>query len=279
MSDWSRLHHGFLRDRFGHVLLIGLAVPATLIIAFLIYRVSFRPAVQKQHMPSKLDDVEDIELYTIGGFHPVHLGDVYQNCYKIVHKLGWGGFSTVWLAREVLLSHYVALKIILAVESSDCSELEVFQLLESITNENPEGEEGRRYIGSLLDHFTIHGPNGHHLCLVSELMGPSVSALSDCPGITGDRRRMQPAFTRNIGRQVVLALKFMHSKQLCHGGAFKYRSQRREFANMSRSHIFEYTVQTSINQSFVGRRDLLAIWESKDGASLYSLSSLVVISL
>ena len=44
---------------------------------------------------------ENISKYRPGGFHPVCLGDTFQNGrYEIYHKLGWGGFSTVWLAKD-----------------------------------------------------------------------------------------------------------------------------------------------------------------------------------
>ncbi len=49
------------------------------------------------------DDVEDIQRYTTGGFHPIRLGDVVSSTksqYRILHKLGRGAFSTVWLAQE-----------------------------------------------------------------------------------------------------------------------------------------------------------------------------------
>ena len=42
---------------------------------------------------------EKMSRYGPGGFHPVCLGDTFkEGRYKICHKLGWGGFSTVWLA-------------------------------------------------------------------------------------------------------------------------------------------------------------------------------------
>lgn len=45
---------------------------------------------------------EWIEDYHPGGYHPVHLGDVFHDGrYKILRKLGDGAFSTVWLARDL----------------------------------------------------------------------------------------------------------------------------------------------------------------------------------
>lgn len=43
---------------------------------------------------------EGIQNYNIGGFHPVRLGEVYGNKYKIFQKLGYGRYSTVWLVRH-----------------------------------------------------------------------------------------------------------------------------------------------------------------------------------
>jgi Protein kinase domain len=39
--------------------------------------------------------------YRKGGYHPVRVGEVYRGRYKIVRKLGWGHFSTVWLAVDL----------------------------------------------------------------------------------------------------------------------------------------------------------------------------------
>lgn len=39
--------------------------------------------------------------YKKNGYHPTHLGDVLKNGrYEVVHKLGWGGYSTVLAARD-----------------------------------------------------------------------------------------------------------------------------------------------------------------------------------
>lgn len=44
---------------------------------------------------------EPLHRYRAGGYHPVHLGDeLKENRYRIIHKLGWGAYSTVWLAMD-----------------------------------------------------------------------------------------------------------------------------------------------------------------------------------
>lgn len=43
---------------------------------------------------------EDLSRYCPGGFHPVHLNDLLDSRYEVLHKLGFGSFSTVWLARD-----------------------------------------------------------------------------------------------------------------------------------------------------------------------------------
>jgi serine/threonine protein kinase len=44
---------------------------------------------------------ENPERYCPGGYHPVHLGDVFDDRYVVVRKLGYGQYSTVWLARDM----------------------------------------------------------------------------------------------------------------------------------------------------------------------------------
>jgi serine/threonine-protein kinase SRPK3 len=47
-------------------------------------------------------DAEPLNRYRIGGYHPVALGDLFKDGrYKVLHKLGWGGYSTVWAAKDL----------------------------------------------------------------------------------------------------------------------------------------------------------------------------------
>lgn len=36
-----------------------------------------------------------------GGYHPVKIGDLFNNKYHVIRKLGWGHFSTVWLCWDM----------------------------------------------------------------------------------------------------------------------------------------------------------------------------------
>ena len=58
-------------------------------------------SIDKEAEESDDDGQEDPEDYSPGGYHPVNIGDLYHNQYKVVRKLGWGHFSTVWLAWDI----------------------------------------------------------------------------------------------------------------------------------------------------------------------------------
>ena len=59
----------------------------------------------------KITILEGNIKYLIKRYHPVHIGEVLMGRYVIIQKLGWGHFSTVWLARDFKFETYVALKI------------------------------------------------------------------------------------------------------------------------------------------------------------------------
>lgn len=156
-------------------------------------------------------DTEDVEQYKPGGFHPVHLGDRFEgDRYRIVHKLGAGGFSTVWLARDESDKKWVALKIITARHSrsvGDKSAMSARATLGLLASGAP---------GFVVGHqrqFTFEGPNGRHLCLVLPVLGPSASTLS-----YGFTSRLRPWLARRAAYEATKAVAELHSQGLCHGG-------------------------------------------------------------
>ncbi|KAI9847473.1 MAG: hypothetical protein M1837_002374 [Sclerophora amabilis] len=167
---------------------------------------------------------EWIEYYRPGHFHPVHIGDeLHQGRYKIIRKLGYGSFSTVWMARDRERDGWVALKIVKAKDSSDSNELSFHQILAHHDDPRHDDENGRHVV-ALLDEFTHHGPNGAHLCLVLELMGPSASAFQDHLTHGRGKRHREGVIEKypiwmawEILTQALHGLDYLHRKGIVHG--------------------------------------------------------------
>lgn len=163
--------------------------------------------------PARTRRVETLN-YLPGGFHPVHLGDSFkEERYKVIHKLGHGGFATVWLAHDLVRKRYVAMKILAARLSRDCPEVETLRRLRTAPEHN-----GKRFVMSMLDHFWVVGPNGRHLCVVSEVAGPSIKQFNECPGQARGSRRLRAEVARKVSLQATEGLAFIHSMGTVHGG-------------------------------------------------------------
>ena len=95
---------------------------------------------EKVHLPNM--EVENLEEYRVGGYHPTIIGDTFHGGrYEVAHKLGFGGYSTIWLARDRQLQKYVALKI-LAAHETESNEAEILRLL---SNPNSQVAPGARF--------------------------------------------------------------------------------------------------------------------------------------
>ncbi|KAF5609033.1 cmgc kinase [Fusarium pseudoanthophilum] len=60
------------------------------------------------------DACEPVDRYEEGLYLPICIGEVIADRYRIEHKLGHGGFSTVWMAHDMDKGKDVALKIMTA---------------------------------------------------------------------------------------------------------------------------------------------------------------------
>ncbi|KAK2786958.1 hypothetical protein FQN53_005904 [Emmonsiellopsis sp. PD_33] len=122
--------------------------------------------------PSVLLEEETIPNYKPQRFYPVRIGQVLNQQYQVVGKLGYGASSTVWLCRDLLGHDYVTLKIY--VNSSRMHrELPIYRHLDKIHSNHP----GRRCLRMLLDSFIIDGPDGQHVCRAHHPLGMSLHEL------------------------------------------------------------------------------------------------------
>ncbi|TFY66285.1 hypothetical protein EVG20_g4810 [Dentipellis fragilis] len=173
----------------------------------------------RRFVPSQLDGVEDAEDYQLGGLHPITIGDTFsEGRYRVVHKLGFGSSSTVWLARDQQHSPWpgrlVTLKAMRADSSSvapeEVPEIAVPKLLQ--LDSIPASD-----FQTVDDNFLVQGPNGLHRFLVFPLAGPSILAMSDSPGRVSGSRRLRGDLARSVAKQTATMLCRMHRAGLVHG--------------------------------------------------------------
>lgn len=167
-------------------------------------------------------DVEDVsepvERYSLGLYYPVCIGEVLDGRYRIEHKLGWGGYSTVWMAHDVQLRKSVALKIMIPGEKGEYEYQMQNEILRTIRNTS----HLVTHQGSFL--LPGHGSN-HHRVLVLPLLSPSL----------GYRARQLSAATRiSAAKQLLMALKSLHDVGLVHRGTSHPQSSSRFFVLWSR---------------------------------------------
>ncbi|KAI9043240.1 serine/threonine-protein kinase [Aspergillus affinis] len=149
---------------------------------------------------------EDSEDYCKGGYHPVSVGETYNNGrYVIVRKLGWGHFSTVWLSRDTTNGKHVALKVVRSAAHYTETAIDEIKLLNRIVQAKP-AHPGRKHVVSLLDSFEHKGPNGVHVCMVFEVLGENLLGLIK----RWNHRGIPMELVKQITKQVLLGLDYLH---------------------------------------------------------------------
>ncbi|DAA74230.1 TPA_exp: Uncharacterized protein A8136_3728 [Trichophyton benhamiae CBS 112371] len=152
------------------------------------------------------DSVELLERYLPGGYHPISIGDLLNNRYRVVHKLGHGTFSTIWLAHDKQKAAYVAVK----VSTADSTPREADVLCTIASSSSHPDHPGRAMIARIQDQFELQGPNGRHLCYVTAPARCSVAAANFC-------RLFAVETARSLATQLVLAVAYIHGQGFVHG--------------------------------------------------------------
>ena len=103
-------------------------------------------------------------------------------------------------------SRLVAIKIFRSEIRHESEEAAI--LLTRLTT-GPAGHPGKKHVEQLLDRFKITGPNGRHLCLVVEALGPAF-----------DLDVLSPNAAWEVTRQMVEGVSYAHDMGIAHGGTW-----------------------------------------------------------
>ncbi|KAA8547598.1 hypothetical protein F0562_004027 [Nyssa sinensis] len=152
------------------------------------------------------EEDEGVDSYRKGGYHAVRVGDSFAGGrYIAQRKLGWGQFSTVWLAYDTQCSKYVALKIQKSAPQFAQAALHEIEVLSAIADRDPSNS---KYVVRLINHFKHTGPNGQHLCMVLEFLGDSLLRLIRYNRYKGiDLNKV-----REICKCILIGLDYLHSE-------------------------------------------------------------------
>ncbi|THH14064.1 hypothetical protein EW146_g6225 [Bondarzewia mesenterica] len=148
------------------------------------------------------------------GYFPARLGHpLEQGRYCIVRKLGWGQYSSVWLAKDEKDNQFVALKILTCEATTALSasgaehKSDELRILQKIAIAQPE-HRGFKHNLALYDSFEFKGPHGDHQCLVTEVLGCSLDYMRKLED-DGDWR-LNIALTKRVAKQLLCGLEYLH---------------------------------------------------------------------
>ena len=117
----------------------------------------------------------------------------------MVKKLGSGAFAQVWQCKDLKETKQVAVKVLKSdsvVRDTGEEEVEILRSLK---------KSGKENLLEILDDFVEDGPNGKHICIVMELLGP---CLLDCLPPVG----MCLHNVKQVTHQVLTGLEYLHTQ-------------------------------------------------------------------
>ncbi|KAG6181989.1 hypothetical protein E4U27_002050 [Claviceps purpurea] len=173
--------------------------------------------VKVDKMLSAMDFYEEgmEELEIRGGikadYCPIDIDDRLNERYRILHLLGHGVWSKVWLAIDEETRKYVAIKV--GIAQSDGSEGDILtDISQSLASSNVSNDK-KLMIPTVLDRFEFRGPKGTHPCLVTL---PARCTLEDAL-YKARRRLVQLDLARSLAAQLAIAVSIVHEKGYAHG--------------------------------------------------------------
>ncbi|KAL0978811.1 hypothetical protein UPYG_G00176040 [Umbra pygmaea] len=165
------------------------------------------PDQDEEILGSDDEEQEDPNDYCKGGYHHVKIGDLFNGRYHVIRKLGWGHFSTVWLAWDIQEKRFVAMKVVKSAEHYTETAMDEIKLLRSVRNTDPN-DPSRERVVQLLDDFKISGVNGTHVCMVFEVLGHHLLKWI----IKSNYQGLPLPCVKSIIRQVLQGLDYLHTK-------------------------------------------------------------------
>ncbi|KIJ46454.1 hypothetical protein M422DRAFT_29299 [Sphaerobolus stellatus SS14] len=149
------------------------------------------------------------------GYYTPTPNQLLADRYRVVGKLGWGQFASVWVAEDLQTKTHTALKILnkLAMAELSSGIIDELNILKRVSSVNP-AHPGFPHILGLTDHFRVQcsTDSEEHVCIVHEMMGPSVSDVIIRTKAPGAHLGLPLPMVKSIAKQTLMAVEYLHEE-------------------------------------------------------------------
>ncbi|PWY83804.1 protein kinase [Aspergillus sclerotioniger CBS 115572] len=173
-----------------------------------LFRKSPSPARQFSQSGPLLDsndklEEETLRWYSPDHFYPVKIGEIFHSRYQVIGKLGYEGYSTVWLCRDFQQHAYVTLKMYERDSAHGERETQVYNHLKTVKSTLT----GSILVRHALDDFQISSGDSSYQCLVHPPLAMSLFELRNrIPAKVLPENVFKPTLIH-----ILLALDFLHT--------------------------------------------------------------------
>ncbi|KAH9098883.1 hypothetical protein LEN26_016510 [Aphanomyces euteiches] len=164
------------------------------------------PSSDDEESSSESEEEEETS-YKTGGYHRVQVGDVFNQRFTVLEKLGWGHFSTVWRCRDAETGNQVAMKVQKSASHYMEAARDEVELLECVNKAASRTGIAPRIV-KLIASFEHTGPHGVHMCMVFEMLGDNLLTLIK----RYDYKGIPLPLLKIITKQMLEGMAFLHDE-------------------------------------------------------------------
>ncbi|KAJ5934499.1 protein kinase domain protein [Penicillium verhagenii] len=178
-------------------------------------------------IPTSIDE-ETLPHYDAKQCYPVHIGDLFNDRYRVTGKLGYGAYSTSWLCQDIQNQSYIVLKVSTSLQtlpSTTNREFKSYEHLAKINSAHP----GQSLLRELYNSFELRGYTGNHRCLVLQPMHMTLLETMNL-----NPKPFDLLLLKMMVRRLLLALDYLHTEaNITHTGTIFRKSREEIFECLS----------------------------------------------
>ena len=156
---------------------------------------------------SNISDSSDVD-YSKNGDEFV--GDVINNQYMLLYKIGWGSFSSVWLTYDIIDDKFYALKIQTPDDYDEgIKELKIYDMISKICKNNKEVDT----LMTIKHNFIFEKNDDKYVCMLMDLMAGS---LYDVIKTDNYNNGLPKESVAKVEEQLYNAINILHNFDIIH---------------------------------------------------------------